>query len=321
MEPPQALAFIAHNLGLRFVEFSAIPEVTYWMYGASPNGHFKEYFHDLAERAVGLGLEVPAVSSWVRDNRDVTSRNQHLFNAGVAVMNCLIDIGGIFREAGAKTESMITPPGTIRGYSTTEERAGRYRNMIAAWNRVSRYARGKLDFLEAEQMSWEDDPPQTIEVAREMLASFDEFRSSSQDDPVPIHLRYDIGHGPTPYKGGDIPEYSPVNWFRAFPGRIRGAHLKGFDYMRTSSRPLLRETKEGGPPSDEIIGSMLDAIETIPAASMPKFNLVMEGPHLKERADVLPVQLRQIEESVEVTKEALGRRGYRQMESGLWVKD
>jgi hypothetical protein len=319
MEPAQAMDFVADpskGLGLHYLEFGPPPESTYMMYGKDPFA-FSRYFGQLAKCAEKAGLIVPVVSSWVRDNRDVASLDPDLHRAGVNVLKCLIDLGQIF---GA--ERMMSPAGTIRGYTTSEERAARYRNLMSAWKEAAKYARGRVKSLEIEQMSWEDDPPQTIEQARQMLAEFDEERGRHPDQSVPIHLRYDIGHGPTPPpEGGDCPEYHPKNWFGAFPGRIHGAHLKGFDYTRSSARPLERVTRPDGPSSMEVVASLVKAIESVPSGEAPEyFDLVMEIGILKERKHILRVQLDGIRETAGVVKGCLADCGYRDDGSGTWAK-
>jgi len=318
-----ALDFIRGPMDLHFVEFSAVPNSSYVLWGGDAHA-FSRVFSKFAGYAQGIGLYTPVVSSWIRDNRDIALNDPDLHKAGVDVLRCLIDIGEIMQA-----ERVMSPAGTIRGYhGSAQEWDACMEQILKGWKAAAEYAKGKVRGLEFEQMSWKDDPPQDFEQADRMLKQFREWHSQSSGVMVPLSLRYDVGHGPSPPPvSGDCPEYHPINWFHRYPGEILGAHLKGTDRTRTAVLPLLNDPQywDGELTSGRIVTSLLDAIESPESKVSNPFDLVVETGMMSERAHKIdrwgdrPPFPQLMIDSVQYVKQVMGERGYTEQD-GLWTK-
>lgn len=237
----RALDLARNEIGAYYVEM--VPDIDYGpvFFATSPD-RFRTYHMEVARYADKIGVRIPTMLTFYRDNASVTHSNPEVREHAFTAMRAMAVQGGCLR-----CDLVGASVGTILVEDFEEKRDECVAAGIEYWHRWLKLLHVEgVEKATLETMSTLREPPATIASAKELFARLEECHHQNPSTTCAPALCYDVGHGAAEPERDSDDDINFTAWFMAFPNDIVHIHLKNTDPQFLETWPFTDEYRDRG---------------------------------------------------------------------------
>jgi len=238
----RALEIARDELGAHYVEM--VPDIDYGpaFFLTSPD-RFRAYHSEVAEHAEKVGIGIPTMLTFYRDNNSVTHSNPEIRDHAYTVMRSMAVEAGCLgcKVVGASFGTILVED---MGAARRDEciRAG-----LEYWQRWLELLHSEgVEWATIETMSTLREPPATIGYARELIGRLADYHQRYPSTTCRPGFCYDLGHGAAEPERDTDDDTRFSAWFEALSTEIVHIHLKNTDPQFLATWPFTDEYRECG---------------------------------------------------------------------------
>ncbi|MFB0502326.1 MAG: TIM barrel protein [Candidatus Bathyarchaeia archaeon] len=297
----EALHIARKEIGAYYVEM--VPDIDYGpvFFACSPH-QFRAYHREVRAYAESIGVRIPSILTFYRDNVSVTHSNHEIREHAFTSMRAMAAQAGCLGcdVVGASFGTILVDDMDIQ-----EEciEAG-----IGYWQRwLQLLHREGVKKATLETMSTLREPPATIASAKDLLSRLIEYHLQNSSSTCTPALCCDVGHGAAEPERDSDDDVEFTAWFKAFPRDIVHIHLKNTDRDFIQTWPFTEEYRDMGIIDlNEVAGAIRDYLRA------ERIYVMVEVPGKRGRLIGERESIRVNRLSFENAKKALHDEGFRE---------
>lgn len=237
----RALEVARNEVGAHYVEM--VPDTDYGAaFFVSNPERFRAYHMDVGRHAKDIGVGIPTLLTFYRDNNSISHSNPEVRKYAYAVMQSMAVQAGCLgcKVAGASFGTVLT-----------EDMDDKFDECV---NAGLEYWKQWLEFLyeegvgcaTMETMSTLREPPATISYAADLIGPLAKYHEKHPSTTARPAYCYDLGHAAADEETDSEDDKDMAAWFESFPRDIVHIHVKNTDSCFQATWPFTEDYRDEG---------------------------------------------------------------------------